>query len=117
MRLVHPKEKIGKQELRQMAASMFGNLVKAVVDVEKSIMAVGGELHADEETFLLDKGSKQEDLWGINLYPDKPDKEWIEFDSVINLKPAFGNKSRGIDDPKIREKIITVISQLVDREP
>ncbi len=67
---------------------MFGDLVKAVVDVERNIMALGGELHADEEALLLDDGSLQPHLWGINLYPSEyGDAGWLEFDSMINVRP------------------------------
>ncbi|MDD5659872.1 MAG: DUF5674 family protein, partial [Actinomycetota bacterium] len=61
-----------------MANEMFGNLVKAVVDVEKESMAIDGELHADEEVLLLENGSDQNDLWGINIYPDLPFDERVE---------------------------------------
>lgn len=104
-----------QKALREMATRKFGNLVKAVVDVEQEIMAVDAELHADEEALLLSKGSKQEDLWGINLYPDLSVDEWIEFDSMINLRPSVGNMSRGIDDQKLRERIIAIVNQLVKR--
>ncbi|HEX2583309.1 MAG TPA: DUF5674 family protein, partial [Chlamydiales bacterium] len=96
---------IEKSELAEIAKERFGDLVKAVVDVEKGIMAVGGELHADEEALLLEEGSKQRNLWGINLYPDKSGEELIEFDSIINLRPSQGNRSRDVNDPIARQKI------------
>jgi len=97
-----------------MAKEQFGDLLKAVVDVEQEIMAVGGEMHADEEVILMEQeDSKREHIWGINLYPEKMGEDLIEFDSVINLKPSFGNRSRGIDDPKIKEKIRNIIKKLV----
>jgi hypothetical protein len=108
------KEPINRKWLAEIAKERFGDLVKSVVDVEKEIMAIGGELHSDEEATLIEKeGSKRESLWGINLYPEKSEEDLIEFDSVINLKPSFGNRSRGIDDPKIRERIRNVIKKLV----
>lgn len=108
--------KISISELRNMSENMFGGLVKAVVDIEKEIMVVDSELHSDEEEILLEKGSKQENLWGINLYPENIDtQDWIEFDSMINLRPASGNRSRGVEDPKIREKIITIVNRLVTK--
>ncbi|RJQ29418.1 hypothetical protein C4571_01625 [Candidatus Parcubacteria bacterium] len=108
------KNPIGREELLQIAKEGFGDLVKAVVDIEQGMMAVGGELHADEEAELVEKhGSKRENIWGINLYPQKPDEEWIEFDSMINLKPAHGNRSRGVDDAKIQKKIKEVVAKLV----
>jgi len=107
--------KIALSELQKMAEGKFGNLVKAVIDVEREVMAVDAELHADEEAHLLSRGSKQENLWGINLYPELEGDDFIEFDSVINLRPSFGNNSRGVDDPKTREKIAKAVSKLVER--
>lgn len=107
------EKKITLAELKNMAEKMFGNLVKAVVDTEKEIMAVDAELHADEEANLLENGSKQADLWGINLYPEMPGEDFVEFDSMINLRPSQNNRSRGIDDPKIQERIINIVNKLV----
>ena len=59
------EEPISIQELRDAGGELFGDMVKAVVDVEKKVMAIGGELHADEEAFLLERNSRQESLWGI----------------------------------------------------
>ena len=101
--------------LEEMAEHMFGNLIKAVVDVEKEIMAVNGELHADEEALLLEKGSKQQNLWGINIYPKIKGDEWIEFDSMINLRPSSGNLTRGIKDLKVRKKVIKIVKKLVKK--
>ena len=94
---------------------MFGNLVKAVVDTDEKIMAVNGELHADEEALLLESNSKQENLWGINIYPEAKGDDWIEFDSMINIRPSMNNLSRGIDNMNIRKKIIKVVNQLVKK--
>ena len=108
------KNPISKQELIKMAKEQFGDLLKAVVDIEKEIMAIGGELHSDEESLLIEKEhSKREYTWGINFYLEKPEEEWIEFDSVINLKPSFGNRSRGVENPKVREKIKEIVGKLV----
>jgi hypothetical protein len=105
---------ISLSELKVLAEGRFGNLVKAVVDVERRIMAVDGELHADEEGLLLESGSRQEDLWGINIYPDLEGPERIEFDSVINIRPSQGNRSRGVDDPVVRERIIQAVTGLME---
>lgn len=108
------KDSISRNELVKMASEEFGDIVKAVVDVEQEIMAVGGELHADEEVLLTDnEGSKRENTWGINLYPIKEGDDWIEFDSMINIKPQHGNRSRGVDDLKIQEKIRLIVNKLV----
>jgi hypothetical protein len=108
------KEPVHKNDLKEIARQQFGNLVKAVVDVEQKIMAVGGELHADEETLLTEQeNSRRENTWGINLYPDETGDAFLEFDSMINIKPAFGNRSRDVENPEIREKIRVVVAQLV----
>ncbi len=106
---------ISIDELKTMAPQIFGGLVKGVVDVKKGIMVVDGEMHADEEKFLLESGSNQDDVWGINLYPEKSGDSFIEFDSMINIRPRLNNFSRGVDDEKLRKKIISVINKLVIR--
>jgi hypothetical protein len=104
---------LAKKELIKIAEEGFGDLVKAVVDIEKGLMAIGGELHADEEASLLKSGSRQENLWGINLYPQKKGEELIEFDSLINLRPAQGNRSRGIENPEIQKRIRDIVEKLI----
>ena len=98
-----------------MSSKMFGNLVKVVIDIEKKIMAVDAELHADEEALLIDNGSKQKDLWGINLYPELfGTDDFIEFDSMINIRPSQDNRSRSVDDPSIRERIVKLVNEMVE---
>lgn len=104
---------ITKDELKTMSSRMFGGLVKAVVDIKKEVMVVDAEMHADEEAYLLERGSRQDDLWGINLYPDLMGDDFIEFDSMINVRPRLGNFSRDIKDVNIRKKIIEVVLRLV----
>jgi hypothetical protein len=100
-------------ELKVMAEDRFGDLVKAVVDVERGIMAVDAELHADEEALLLENGSLQRNLWGINIYPALDEAERIEFDSMINIRPSQGNRSRGVDDPAIRAAVMSIVIRLI----
>ena len=104
---------ISTEELKEMASKMFGNLVKAVVDVEKKILVVDAELHSDEEAYLLQLGSKQENLWGINIYPELSKEERIEFDSMINLRPSQGNISRGIENEEIQKKILDIVNSTI----
>ena len=106
-------DQIPLSELKQMSEKGFGNLVKAVVDIEKGIMALDAELHADQEALLLEEGSSQENLWGLNIYPDLPNEQRVEFDSLINLRPSFGNRSRGVDNPEIQRKIIEIVNRLI----
>jgi hypothetical protein len=109
------RQKIPLNELTVIAQRTFGDLMKAVVDIEKEIMVIDAELHSDEEGLLLENGSEQNNLWGINLYPALNNDDFIEFDSMINLRPSLGNFSRGVDDPQIRAKIISVVNQWVER--
>ncbi len=93
--------------------SKYGSLVKAVVDVERAVMIAGMTMHSDGEETLLEQGSKQADLWGINLHLQESGDEWVEYDSVINLRPSQGNNSRGVDNPQIRKKIRDIVDGLV----
>ena len=113
MRLV--TERISMAELKELAEACLGNMVKGVVDVELKILVLGGEMHADEEAMLLEQGSKQEDLWGINLYPEMCADQWIEFDSIINLRPSQNNRSRGIESEPLRQRIAGIVQKLVIR--
>ena len=114
MSVIVVKGTISKEDLVQMAKELFGDMVKAVVDVRQEIMAIGGELHADEEVVLSEReSSRREDTWGINLYPGKSEGEMIEFDSMVNLKPAYGNRSRNVEDPAVQAKIRAVVAKIV----
>ena len=106
-------EPISTQQLREAGEELYGDMVKAVVDVEKEIMAVGAELHADEEAFLLERNSLQENLWGINLYSERVMPEMLEFDSMINIRPRQNNRSRGVEDAKLKERIAAIVNKLV----
>jgi hypothetical protein len=107
------RDRITRAELAELAAAGFGDMIKAVVDVQRQIMAIGGELHSDEEALLLDDGSLQADLWGINLYPGEQGDGFIEFDSMINVRPSQGNPSRDVLDEGTRSRIRAVVSRLV----
>ena len=107
--------KFSKKELSGIAKERFGDMVKAVVDIELGVIVAGGELHADEEAMLLERGSKQENLWGINIYVDKPNNEMIEFDSMINIRPRQNNRSRDVLDPEVRKKITAIVNNLVEQ--
>ena len=106
-------EVISFTEISSMAQNQFGVMVKAVVDIEKGIMAIGAELHSDEESALLDAGSAQKDLWGINIYPLQAGEDRIEFDSMINIRPYQGNRSRDVEDKAVRGRISTIVNSLI----
>ena len=107
------RDTLTRDELRRMASEGFGNMVKGVIDVAGEAIAVDAELHSDLEALLLEEGSKQKDLWGINLYPELQGAGFIEFDSMINVRPSQGNRSRGVDDEAIREKIAEIVAKRV----
>ncbi len=110
------RERISRERLDALAREQFGDMVKGVVDVGRGLIALGGELHSDQEAALLKDGSKQEDLWGINLYPEAPAEEWLEFDSMINIRPSQGNRSRDVEDPSTREAIRSIVDARVERD-
>ncbi len=102
------------RELSEMAAKMYGSLVKGVVDIEKKLLVVDAEMHVDEEQFLLENDSKQTDLWGINLYPANfGTDDFIIFDSMVNIRPRQQNMSRSIDNEEIRAKIREIVAEIV----
>ena len=88
-------------------------MIKAVVDLEKEIIAIDAELHADLEGVLIDQGSNQESLWGINLYLEKPKQDRIDYIALINIRPSMGNRGMEIQDNKIREKIRMLVDSLI----
>jgi uncharacterized protein DUF5674 len=107
------REPISVGDLLDIARGQFGDFVKAVVDVRQEVMAIGAELHADEEALLIEHGARQEDLWGINLYPDRPSAEWVEFDSMINVRPSQGNRSRSVEDTALQVRIQDIVLRLL----
>ena len=101
---------VSLSELKQLADKMYGTLVKVDVDIAKNIIVIDMDMHADGEAYLLENGSKQDDLWGINLHPDKfGSNEFIEFDSMINIRPRQNNTSRDVLDEAVRAKICRLI--------
>lgn len=97
-----------------MAEKMYGSLVKADVDVDKKLVVVDMEMHADGEAYLLENGSKQDSLWGLNLHPDKyKTDDFIEFDSMINIRPRQNNPSRDVLNETIRQRLSTIIKEVV----
>ena len=111
--IVYIDSPVSLEKIKEIAAQRFGDMVKAVVDIEKGVMAIGAELHADEEAFLLDKESKQEALWGINIYPDISMPDAIEYDSMINIRPSDNNSSRTIENKSIQKTINEIVARLI----
>ena len=107
------KNSITLDELKNIAQNLFGDMVKAVIDVENETIAIDAELHADLESLLLQQGAKQVNLWGINLYPELPKSQFIEFDSLINIRPSVGNKSRNVENKQLCKRIIEIVAKRI----
>jgi hypothetical protein len=97
--------RIDPRVLRELVESVFGDMVKYVVDVRRNVAAVGGQMHADSEALLLAEGSRQEDLWGANYRPGAGPEACIEYESLINIRPAQLNFGMQVKDRELRERI------------
>ncbi len=102
-------------ELKSIAESGFGEMVKAVVDVDLGIVAIDAELHSDLEAYCIERKSKQESLWGINYYPEMEGEDFIEYDSMINIRPSRGNNSRDVEGASIRKMIVNITNKWIKR--
>ncbi|MEE4271865.1 MAG: DUF5674 family protein [Thermoanaerobaculales bacterium] len=106
---------IDVRELARLTQAFFEDMVKYVVDVERGVAAVGGELHADAEELLLAQGSRQCDLWGANYYPGRGADDCIEYTSLINIRPAQGNRGMVVQDEPTRDRIRELTYALIGR--
>lgn len=102
-------------ELRVLVERFFEDMVKYVVDVERGVIAIGGELHADAEAMLLERGSRQSDLWGANYLPGRGEEGCVEYTSLINIRPAQDNRSMEVQEQGIRDRIRELTFRLVGR--
>jgi Protein of unknown function (DUF5674) len=107
------ERRLDRAELRRLVERHFEDMVKYVVDVARGVAAVGGELHADEEALLLEHGSRQDDLWGANYYPGRGEGDCIEYTSLINIRPAQGNRSMRIEDEAVRARVRAITFALI----
>lgn len=104
---------ISREELSHWAECIYGDMIKGVVDVDLELLVLDAELHSDLEGMLLREGSLQESLWGINLYPEADCEDFLEFDSLINIRPRQGNCSRDVEDAGVREKIRCIVDKFI----
>ena len=107
------REKIGAKEIEFFLGNPFHEMIKFVADIEKGILALGGELHSDAEALLLESGSSQKDLWGANFYPRNPKEKRIEYTSLINIRPSVGNRSMEVKDLGIQKRIQNIVERLL----
>ena len=109
------REPINISDIIEMASNRYGDMVKAVADVRRELVAVDSDLHSDLETLLLEDGSMQEDLWGYNIYPELEGEDFIEFDSLINIRPRQNNFSRNVEDVQIQKAIVEITNKYIQR--
>ena len=107
------QQPITRAELKVLAQNTFGDMVKAVADVRKGLLALDADLHADLERMLLEEGSTQENLWGLNLWVDEEGEDFIEYDSLINIRSWQGNPSRDVENPEVRAAIKSIVEQFI----
>ena len=104
---------ISIQYLAEIAKNFYGDMIKAAADVDAGIIAIDAELHSDLEKELLENGSSQEAIWGFNIYPDMIGDNFIEFDSLIKIRPRQGNRSRNVENASTREKIRHIVTNYI----
>jgi hypothetical protein len=98
-----------KEQVDEMLEA-HGFYIKLAVDIERSILAGGGELHADCEAVLLEDGSTQENIWGASWNPLTQE---VFYESLINIRPRQNNRSMEILNPAIREQLAQVTQELL----
>ena len=106
---------ISSSDLSALASHIYGEMIKAVADIDRGVLALDAELHSDLERMLLEDGSDQDSLWGFNLYPDEDGEDFIEFDSLINIRPRQGNMSRDVENKDARNAICRVVDKYIQR--
>ena len=107
------QKSITRAELAALAENTFGDMIKCVADVKRGLLALDAELHADLERLLLENGSAGEDLWGFNLYSEEEGDDFIEYDSLINIRSWQNNPTRDVRNPDIREAIKQIVEQFI----
>ena len=107
------REPISLDLVRQLAEAWYGDIVKGVADCKRDIIALGGEWHMDANERLILDGSEQSDLWGFNLIPAERGPAAIEYQSLVNIRPAQNNRSQIIEDEHVRLRIAEIVRHLV----
>lgn len=106
--------KISVKEVKELADFWYGTMIKGCVDVEKGIVALGGDYHIESSELLTANGSKFENVWGFNIrFEENPDGV-LEFDSMVNIKPNFDNRSREINNEEIIKKAHAIIYEFIE---
>ncbi|MEK7093492.1 MAG: DUF5674 family protein [Patescibacteria group bacterium] len=104
---------IALSDLRDVAKEFYDDMVKGAVDIENDIAAFGGEYHIDASNVLVEQGSHQGDIWGFNVLLDQPKESWIEYTSLINIRPQAGNRGMEVMDAKVRDRMKKILDALI----
>ena len=108
------RSRIDHDTLIKLAKENYGEMIKGVADVAREIIALGGELHADAQAALLQDGSRPEDIWGFNVYVEKPRQQRMDYTSFINVRPSLGNRSMEVHDHTLRKRMRAIVDSLVE---
>ena len=104
---------ITRAQALEIGQEFYTEMVKGVVDIKQDLIALGGEYHIDANTVLTQAGSSQPDVWGFNIYPNVIGDDWIEYTSLINIRPAAGNRTMTVEDEAIRKVMKRIIEELI----
>ncbi len=105
--------KITLEEVKKIADFWYGTMIKGAVDIERGRVALGGDYHIEDSELLTSTGSKFEDIWGFNIRFEENSDGVLEFDSMVNIKPNFGNRSRGIHNDGVIKKAKEIIYKII----
>lgn len=101
---------ITRTEALEIAQEFYKQMVKGVVDIRQRTIALGGEWHMDANTVLLNKGSRQEDVWGFNFFPEE---NRIQCTSLINIRPLQNNRVLEVQDATLRATMEHIVHELI----
>lgn len=113
MKITIVEEKISITELEEIAKEFYTPMIKGVVDIETRSIAFGGEYHIDANQKLIERNSKQKDIWGFNVYLNRPRDVWVEYTSLINIRPGQDNFDMEVSSTQIREKMLQIINSKI----
>lgn len=105
---------VSRKQLTEIAKEYYEDIIKGVVDINREVVALGGEMHADAEEGLLNDGSQLRDLWGFNLLLDELKENCLVYESFINIRPGDNNKSLEVQDPEIRKQMMQIIFKRIE---
>jgi len=113
MEILIVRDAVDQKTLEALAGEWHDDMVKGVADINRGVIALGGEWHMDANNVLLADGSKQEDVWGFNIYPNESGEDAIEYISLINIRPLQGNTEMEIKDETLRARILGIVKEML----